>query len=890
MGEVSTLLEIEEEEDLNSCPWPKVAKELDIGENNSPEERSLINSMLQELEAVFGKEEGGIGQAKVKPHAIELSNYTPIWQRPRRFAEPVTDEIERQCEELLSLDIIEHSQSPWSSPIVPVRKKDGQLRLCIDYPKVNSITVTEKFPMPNMGDAIYSARNAKYFSKLDLVKGYYQIPMEEDSRQYTAFSTPHNHYQFKTLSFGLKNSGIYFQRTMQEILAEFCFKDIIVYIDDILIMSESFEQHMALTRKVLQTLRNNGIKVNPAKCEFFKQEVEFLGHVISGKGIRKSPMFIEKIKDFPKPNTVTELRQFLGLANFQGRFIPNLSVLSKTLTQVTGGPKRKHLVWTQDMEKSFLEIRRQLAMEVMLSFPDYSKDAEPLELSVDASGVGAGGCLQQRQNGEYKTIAYASVTFSKAHTRYSTIERELCAIRWGLKIFRPFLFGIKFVLFTDHKPLLYLQNMSHENSRLMRTIEELAEYDFQIRYKPGQDNVVADVMSRPVVEEPTEEFETKQHGLLPEGMAVLEEVKGGGDSMFIALFILLRYFSSECKAQEIPDSPAKLRYSLVKRLLDDHKKYGVKVNKGQKKILEAMKIPGCVPCEAVFLVACDVFGVEIWVHHGMKSPVIYRCESTGNEKKELVLHLQCISGINFNPVVCCKSKETLVNLVREKNINCISTREEVVEMDEQEEVEDLDIGSLMLRFESCAKVCDHELIPDAGVLVSVGGCRFCALVDTGAQVSLISKSRWERIKFRSPELQHVEQTDNVLHGINRAKTSIVGVVELQVCIMGQEFRKLLFAIVEDQHLGCCCLLGANFLALNGIVIDYSCGELQVGDSFSYPLVNQEALQTRKEFLGQVYEEAKVRYRMLTDIQTLQENDDVIQQVRQHIEQGVPASE
>lgn len=170
MGEVSTLLEIEEEEDLNSCPWPKVAKELDIGENNSPEERSLINSMLQELEAVFGKEEGGIGQAKVKPHAIELSNYTPIWQRPRRFAEPVTDEIERQCEELLSLDIIEHSQSPWSSPIVPVRKKDGQLRLCIDYPKVNSITVTEKFPMPNMGDAIYSARNAKYFSKLDLVK------------------------------------------------------------------------------------------------------------------------------------------------------------------------------------------------------------------------------------------------------------------------------------------------------------------------------------------------------------------------------------------------------------------------------------------------------------------------------------------------------------------------------------------------------------------------------------------------------------------------------------------------------------------------------------------------------------------------------------------------
>ena len=542
VGEVSTLIEVEDEDDKTDCPWDEVAKEVNIGESNSLEERAQICKMLQEMSGVFGRGGLDIGRANVRPHEIELSNYTPIWQRPRRFAEPVTEEVERQCEELLRLDIIEHSQSPWSSPIVPVRKKDGDLRLCIDYRKVNSVTVTEKFPMPNMSDAIYSARDATYFSKLDLVKGYYQIPLEESSRQYTAFSTPHNHYQFKTLSFGLKNSGIYFQRTMQEILAEFGFKNIIVYIDDILIMSETFEEHMMLTRKVLQTLRNNGIQLKASKCEFFKQEIEFLGHVICGKGICKSPAFIEKIKDYPKPNTIIELRQFLGLANFQGRFVQNLAGISKPLTQMTSGPKKKQLCWTPEMEKAFCEIRQQLAREVMLSFPDYSESAKPLELSVDASGVGAGGCLQQMQEGEYKTIAYASMTFTAAQTRYSTIERELCAIRWGIKFFRPFLFGIRFILYTDHKPLLYLQNMSHENSRLMRTIEELAEYDFQIKYKPGQENVLADVMSRSVMEQAERKFEVEQQRKLPEGMTVLQEVKGGGDSMFVSLCLLFGNF------------------------------------------------------------------------------------------------------------------------------------------------------------------------------------------------------------------------------------------------------------------------------------------------------------------------------------------------------------
>lgn len=242
--------------------------------------------------------------------------------------------------------------------------------------------------MPNLSDSIYSAHNTKFFTKLDLIKGYYQVPLDEESKQFTAFITPHGHFQFNTLSFGLKNSGIAFQKMMQQVLEDFCFKNVIVYIDDILIMSKTFEEHMDIVRKVLLTLQNNGIKVNVKKCDFFQPEVTFLGHLIGTEGIKKSPEFIEKIRDYPKPATITELRQFLGLANFQRKFVDNCSVIAKPLTELTGGPKKKVLTWTEEMEMAFETMKNRLTEEVTLSFPDYSNGAAKLELYVDASGIG----------------------------------------------------------------------------------------------------------------------------------------------------------------------------------------------------------------------------------------------------------------------------------------------------------------------------------------------------------------------------------------------------------------------------------------------------------------------------------------------------------------------
>ena len=501
IGRISTIVELEGDqvEEANTTDdWnnEKLEKQINVGKEITDEQRTKIYQMLLRTKTALSKNETDIGKAKVTPHEIELTDNTPIWQKPRNFSEPINQEIERQCRELEACDIIERCDSPWSQPVVPVGKCDGSLRLCVDYRKVNKVTKTQNFPMPNLTDSIYSAHNIQYFTKLDLIKGYYQVPIHENSRQFTAFSTPQAQYQFKRLSFGLKNSGIQFQKHMQQILSEFSHKKVIVYIDDILLLSNSFEEHLVLVEKVLTSLMLNGIKIKVAKCEFFKEEVSFLGHLISREGLKKSPEFIEKIKNYPKPSTVTQLRQFLGLANFQRKFIHQFSAIAKPLSCLTGGPKRKKIHWTIEMEEAFEAIKEKLAEETALTFPDYRPEASPLELYVDASGQGAGACLMQLQKGQYKPIAYASTAFNEAERNYSTIERELLALRFGVKNFRTFLFGTKFIIYTDHKPLLYLHNMCRDNARLMRTVSELEDYNYSIRYRPGADNEAADSLSR----------------------------------------------------------------------------------------------------------------------------------------------------------------------------------------------------------------------------------------------------------------------------------------------------------------------------------------------------------------------------------------------------------
>jgi len=827
VGYVSTVIETEHE-DVEPISWSleELRSKVEVGSHITDLQKESVFNMLAEVQEVFGKTDNDVGRANVPPHSIELTDHTPIWQRPRRFPDPVTEDIEQQCKELLALDIISFSNSPWSSPIVPVRKKDGQLRLCIDYRKLNSVTKPDRFPMPNLSDSVYAAHNMKYFTTIDVVKGYYQVELDEESKPYTAFSTPHEHYQFNRVSFGLKNSGIAFQKGMQQLLSGFNYRNVIVYIDDILVMTESFEEHIKLLQKLLYTLARNGVKVKTAKCKFFMEEVAFLGHVIGVEGMRKAPEYMEKIRNYPKPATVTELRQFLGLVNFQCKFIENCSSIAKPLSVLTGGPKRKRIEWTEDMELAFDTLRSKLLQDVTLSFPDYSKDAAMMELFVDASGVGAGGCLVQKQNGVYRTIAYASITFSSAQVRYSTIERELAAIRWGVKSFRPFIFGVPFILYTDHKPLVYLHRMACDNSRLMRTVNELADYDFVIKYRPGAENAAADSMSRVVNVPSDREYECLLSGnKLPKGLEVLLKVEGGGDSLFESVFTCLKYDDDENDV-EIP-SQLEMRQRAVELVLSKPQWFGIKLDKGKRKSLMVMRQAGCVPSDEIVLALAEVLQIEIWIHHGMNYPVIFSCKRQGHISlfpQLPVVHLQCKSGIHFNPVVLRKGCPDLAALVKSKNVNRVhsESNDTAVVMKEVESEEEEQFNLVYVH--RARQNCNHPPFSGLSGVAHMGYTTFCTMIDTGAEVSLIDIDTVNRLMRESTEVKVKDSEGRTIKGIDRSLTVVLGVTSLRLSILGVEMQKpTTFAVVNKEAIPCCCLLGADFLRDNDITIDFMDG-------------------------------------------------------------------
>ena len=717
LGHVYSLMTVEEdqENDTEYEDWDegKIASQIVLYDNLNDAEKDEVRKMLFEMKLVLSKGDNDIGEATVEPHHIEVTQKTPIWQKKRYFSQPVNDEIEQQCSELLAHDILEYSNSDWSSAVVPVRKTDGKLRICVDYRQVNQVTKKENYPMPNLMNCIYRPNKVKFFTKIDLVRGYYQVPIEEESRQYTAFSTPQHHYQFKRLSFGLKNSGMAFQKVMQQILAPLLSHNIIIYIDDILIMSRSFKEHVNIVSKVLRLLNDYKIKIKVSKCEMFREEVSFLGHLINSEGIRKSPEFVEKVRNVKRPQNVREMRKFLGLVNFQRKFVKNCSLLTAPLTQWTVGDKGRKIVWNEEMEQAFHSLKEEVMKDVLLSYPDYSKEANKMELYVDASSTGCGAYLMQRQQ-EYKVIAYNSMTFSDTQRRYSPTDRELAALRWGISNFRCFLAGVSFILITDCKPLIFLNNMAPSNSRLMRTLEEMAEFDFELKYRPGVSNEAADFLSRmddTTKERPDEDI--FDHKYLPKEVKKICEVPGGGDSMFESLCITMKDAKENGDFKgHIPTEHKELRAILVDELLKNTVEYGLGKGKQIRQRLKMMRNIGQQPIAEVLLAASKVYEVKILVYHGMTSPMSFACTDSPSN---CILRLQCVSLIHYDPLYERKKIEN--EEIKVKYMNTISPQVKLqnkaeceVHMNGEEEygLEDVLVGDPVCGhsvFHTVSKVC-----------------------------------------------------------------------------------------------------------------------------------------------------------------------------------------
>ena len=780
----------------------------------SNEEKNKVLSEMKQFRSVFSKGDTDLGLANVTKHVINLSDKTPICQKSRRFPRPLAEEIEKQCEELNSLDIIESSISPWSAPIVPIRKKDGALRMCIDYRQLNKVTVPDKFPVPNLLDSLFGLSGTEYFTSLDLVRGYYQIPIDENSKEYTAFSSPKNHWQFKRLSFGLRNAPAAFQREIQAVLHSFPSNKVVAYLDDILIMGNNFEEHLQLVVKVLQTLEKYNIKIKPSKCDWFRSRVEYLGHIVSRSGIRKTDDYLRKVEEFPRPKTVGELREFLGLVNFQRKFIPNCSEIQKPLSCLTGGRKRKLLVWTPDMVEAFKQLKLDMQRDMELAYPIYDDDASKIELWVDASNYGAGAYLAQMQGESHRVIGFASMTFTPTQLNYSTLERELTALRWGVKTFRPFLYGVQFILYTDHQPLVYLNNMKLVCSRLARTVDELSDFVFEIRYVPGRLNDAADALSR-IGSVPLPETQTCSPSL-PKGLMICgEKAEGGGDSMLVSL---LRTLSSVVDSRNLPGNHVELRALLVDELLNNSTKYNLNLDKYSRKTLKLMRCPGQLPSVDIFLAVSKLFKVKVFVYYWSEQPIIYQYDHYTP-----TIHLQNVSGIHYNPLVEIVNYEPPE--VTECTVNTVSKSPQVLIQDnsgcggdtDDDEFHELCNRLFDLTSDTSISYCSHGQDALPGIMVAIDNDRFCAILDTGAEISLVSRSVIEKLGLQVSQ----ERLCNVV-GYSGEVVPITETAEINFKFGNfQPDKAHKFAVVDECIFPKCFLVGLDYLADNSIDIDFS---------------------------------------------------------------------
>jgi hypothetical protein len=468
------------------------------------ERRRFLDTLRSKLKA-FATHPKKTPTTPITSHYIDTGGHRPINVPPYRTGPAQKQEIDKLVQDMLDNNVIRPSKSPYSSPVLLVKKSDGTYRFCVDYRKLNVITKRDVYPLPRIDDTLDMLGQARYFSTLDLQSGFWQIPINPADIEKTAFSTPRGHYEFQVMPFGLTNAPATFQRFMDIVLRDlktFC----LVYIDDIIIFSRTFDEHVQHLQQVFDKLIGANVVVKPSKCHFLRPSVKFLGHIVSENSIRPDPEKISSVHAFPVPRSVHELQSFMGLVGYYRRFVPSLATIAAPLYRLF--KKNVRWKWKDDEQKAFDQLKQALTSEPVLALPDFNR---PFILHTDANATGIGAVLTQLSgpsvfpdkrsklvNGRQteSVVYYASRTLNKAERNYGTTHRECLAVKWSICLFRPYLLGRHFTVYTDHNALRWLFNCKDPGSRLTRTILELQEYSFDILARPGSQNGNADALSR----------------------------------------------------------------------------------------------------------------------------------------------------------------------------------------------------------------------------------------------------------------------------------------------------------------------------------------------------------------------------------------------------------
>lgn len=495
---------------------PKEAElTFEFGDSPLPEEwKERVVHSLHDYSDVFSCHDLEFGHAKRVKHKIKLKDEVPFKQRSRPIHPNDYEAVRKHLQMLLEAGVIRESESPYSSPIVVVRKKNGDVRLCIDYRKLNAMTIRDAYALPNLEETFSALCGSKWFSVMDLKSGYYQIEMEEEDKPKTAFVCPLGFYEFNRMPQGITNAPSTFQRLMERCMGDINLKEVLVFLDDLIVFSDSLEEHEERLRHVLQRLRENGLKLSPSKCRFFQTSVRYLGHIVSRDGIKTDPEKIAAIKTWPVPQTLKQLKSFLGFAGYYRRFIQHYSKIVKPLNDLTGGypPLRKaqKLVhragkyfdprapfaerWTHSCQAAFDCIKEKLTSSPVLGF---ANPKIPYVLHTDASATGLGAALYQEQEGKLRVIAYASRGLSPSESKYPAHKLEFLALKWSVvEKFYDYLYGNSFTVVTDNNPLTYVLTSAKLDAASHRWLAALSTFDFNIKYRAGAANQDADGLSR----------------------------------------------------------------------------------------------------------------------------------------------------------------------------------------------------------------------------------------------------------------------------------------------------------------------------------------------------------------------------------------------------------
>ena len=471
----------------------------------TPPQQEEFLSFLTGHHHVFALEEYERGETNLVTMEIDTGDAHPRRCAPRRVPFALREEMARQIDHMQAADVIQPSASPWASPVVMVRKKDGTHRFCIDYRELSAVTKADTYPLPRIDDLLDQLGQCHYFSTLDLASGYWQIRMSPTSREKTAFVTPQGLYEFCVMPFGLTNAPAVFQRLMQHLVTglnpaagpDFA----VVYIDDILVFSPTLELHLCHLKTVIKRVGEAGLKLKPSKCHFIRNEVEYLGHLITPEGLKPNSKLVEAVQGFPRPLDVSGVRRFLGLASYYRRFIQNFARVAEPLRELTRKNATFH--WTQACEDAMKELQARLTTAPVLAYPSFGK---PYTLETDASISGLGAVLSQMQPDEkLHPVAYASRSLSAAERNYSVTELETLAVVWALTRFHSYLYGQSVTVVTDHaavRAVLETPNPSCKHARWWNKVYGTGLKEVKIVYRAGRLNSNADALSRSPLSEP----------------------------------------------------------------------------------------------------------------------------------------------------------------------------------------------------------------------------------------------------------------------------------------------------------------------------------------------------------------------------------------------------